>query len=72
MTTTQYLTDPFGPYHQAEMPPVDDSIVGVGPGTSAWEMMFKKPPATDAAADKALLHKFSREGFDRSCAAAGS
>jgi hypothetical protein len=34
------------------------------------EMMFKTPAAPSDAEDKALLHKVSREVYDRSCAAA--
>ncbi|MDA0262528.1 MAG: hypothetical protein O3A21_10110, partial [Proteobacteria bacterium] len=34
------------------------------------EMMFKIPPAANAAEDKVLLSKVSREVFERSCAAA--
>ena len=39
MTTTRFLDQPFGAYHQAEMPLVDDTIVQVGPGTPGGEYL---------------------------------
>ena len=35
----RFLSEPFGAYHQAAMPPVDDTLVRVGPGTPGGEYL---------------------------------
>ncbi len=35
----RFLSEPFGAYHQAVMPPVDDTLVRVGPGTPGGEYL---------------------------------